>query len=86
MAEEDAPRFRSGGDAAALDIPARPSRPRLHAHNTHLELLEGEATAETSLEVVALGLGAHDGPQGTRSRAGEDGLGLLLAENCNGSC
>lgn len=44
----------------------------------HLELLEGESTAEAGLEVVALRHGAHDGPQGTGSGSREGLLRLLL--------
>lgn len=49
-----------------------------------LELLQGETTTETGLEVVPLGGRAHDGAKGTGGRAREDGLGLLLARDATG--
>lgn len=47
---------------------------------THLELLEGEATASADLGVVLEGLATDDGAEETSSRARSDPRSLLLNE------
>lgn len=49
-----------------------------------LELLKGEATTETRLEVVALGRGVHDGAESTGGGPGVERLRLLLARDATG--